>query len=114
MISSQSMSLGLRTNPGLVRRVLSKLSESGLVASTKGKGGGNSLAKPADEITLKEVYIAVNEGPLFGSFDKEPYAGCRVSCNIGDVLTDVYGELEQDLLKEMEHVTIAEILDRIG
>lgn len=114
LVSSQSMSLGLRTNPALVRRVLTKLSESGLVVSTKGHGGGSRLAKPADEITLREVYLAVREGPIFGSFDKEPYNGCKVSCNIGGVLTNVYSELEESLMTDMEEITIARILESIG
>ncbi len=114
LVSSQSISLGLRTNPALVRRVLTKLSESGLVVSTKGPGGGSCLAKPADEISLRDVYMAVREGPIFGSFDKDPYSGCKVSRNIGGVLTNVYSELEETLMAGMDEVTIARILESVG
>ena len=113
LISSQSISIGLRTNPALVRRSLLKLSENGLVISTKGKGGGNRLAKPADQINLKDIYLAVKEGPLFFPFDKEPYEGCEVSCNIGCILTDVYSDLEKSLLDKMRKVTVAKILSEI-
>ena len=38
-------------------KVISALVASGHVTSTRGKQGGISLAKPANEITLKEVVV---------------------------------------------------------
>lgn len=113
-ISSNAIALGLRTNPGLVRRVLLKLADKGLVVSSKGKTGGHRLARPADKISLDEIYLAVKEGPLFGSFDKEPYPSCKVSCNIGPVLTDTYAGLEVGLLENMRNVKLSEVLSGIG
>ena len=114
LMSSETMALGLKTNPGLVRRVLSKLSDKGLVVSIKGKGGGNRLAKPASKISLEEIYLAIKDGPLFGSFDKEPFQACKVSCNIGDVLTSVYEEVEGGLLDKMKKVKLSRIMNDIG
>ena len=108
------MAMGLKTNAGLVRRLLSKLSQHGLVTSIKGKGGGNRLAKPADKITLDQIYLAVKDGPLFGSFDKEPYEACKVSCNMGRVLTGIYDDLEAGLLEKMRKVKLTKILNEIG
>lgn len=113
LVSSETLAKGLQTNPGLIRRVLSKLSDKGLVESVKGKGGGNKLAKSPSKIDLSEVYLAVKEGPLFGSFDKEPYAACKVSCNIGGVLTGLYSELEEDLIKSMKKIKLSKVMGRI-
>ena len=85
-----------------------------MVVSIKGKGGGNRLAKPASKISLDEVYLAVKEGPLFGSFDKEPFEACKVSCHIGDVLTNVYKELEENLVEKMKKVKLTRIVKDIG
>jgi len=41
-------------------KVLNRLSKQGLVNTTRGPRGGLSLRKPAEEITLKELY----EGPF--------------------------------------------------
>lgn len=114
LLSSETMAIGLKTNPGLVRRILSKLSNKGLITSIKGKGGGNRLAKPAGKISLEDIYLAVKEGPLFGSFDKEPFAACKVSCNMGDVLTEVYSGLEEGLLEKMRKVKLTKIVKQIG
>ena len=86
LLSSDDLSKGLKTNPVLIRRILSKLSQAGLIESIKGKGGGNQLAKPATKVDLESVYLAVKDGPLFGSFDKEPFEACSVSCNLGKSL----------------------------
>lgn len=47
----------------LVRRVVSRLSASGLVLTTRGSEGGIALARPPDQISLLEVVEAF-EGPL--------------------------------------------------
>lgn len=113
MLSSDALAKGLKTNPALVRRVLCKLSEQGLVESVKGKHGGNRLARSAREINLREVYLAVHEGPLFGTFEKEPYEPCPVSCQIGKVLERYYKQLDQDLQKGMSKVRLSQILREV-
>jgi len=44
-------------------KVMQRLGRAGLVASTRGPKGGFRLARPADAITLLDVYEAV-EGPV--------------------------------------------------
>lgn len=44
-----------------LEQLFAKLRKQGLVASTRGPGGGYSLARPADAITLAEVIDAVDE-----------------------------------------------------
>ena len=48
--------------PYLVR-ILATLSNNGIVASKKGAGGGYALARPATEITLRDVMRAI-DGPV--------------------------------------------------
>ena len=114
LTNSEDLARSLKTNPGLVRRIMCKLSEKGLVTTIKGKGGGSRLAKSAQKISLGEIYLAVKDSPLFGSFDKEPLEECKVSCNIGEVLTRVYDDLEGDLVKNMNKVKLTEIIKEIG
>lgn len=48
---------------GHLAKVMRRLVRAGLVESARGPGGGFILAKPADRITLLEIYSAV-EGPF--------------------------------------------------
>lgn len=113
LVSSQVLARGLKTNPSLVRRVISRLSKAGLVRSIKGKNGGNMLAKAPSEIDLGEVYRAVRDGPLFETFDKPPYSACPVSCGIGSVLSEVYDELESGLERKMAKIKLSRVIDRL-
>jgi Rrf2 family transcriptional regulator, iron-sulfur cluster assembly transcription factor len=52
--------------PGpMLAKVLHRLSQADMVVGRPGPGGGYRLAKPAEEIRLREV-VAVFEGPSFG------------------------------------------------
>lgn len=47
----------------LLARVMAKLARGGLVESSEGRGGGSRLARPPDEVTLRDAVEAV-EGPF--------------------------------------------------
>ena len=47
----------------LLARILAKLSHAGLVESDQGRRGGSRLARPANEITLRDAVEAA-EGPF--------------------------------------------------
>ena len=69
-------------------KVMQRLVKAGLVASTRGPKGGFRLARPAETVTLLDVYEAV-EGPVepLGCLLGRP--ACRGSvCMFGDFLRD--------------------------
>ena len=49
------------TNPVVIRRIVAYFRETGLVQSTRGKGGGLALARPASEITLGQIADVLDE-----------------------------------------------------
>ena len=112
-ITSEMLATSLRTNPGLVRRILSKLAKADLIETTKGKNGGSKIKKPSSNLTIKNIYDAVSDSPLFGSFDKKPFKSCNVSCQIGDVLNDYYDDLENNIRQAMGKTKLATIVKRI-
>jgi Rrf2 family protein len=61
--SARDLASRLRVPQRLLTNVLSKLTHHGLVLSVRGVNGGYGLAKPAEEITLRELIEAV-EGPV--------------------------------------------------
>ena len=63
--SSESLAAKLQTNAVVVRRILALLQEAGLVRNHKGPAGGSELLRPPAQITLADVYRALEAGPLF-------------------------------------------------
>lgn len=63
--TSELIAQMLGTNPSVVRRTMGGLREAGIVVATKGHGGGWSLARPLSEISLLDIYQALDAPTLF-------------------------------------------------
>lgn len=48
-------------SPAYLEQLFVKLRRAGLVLSVRGPGGGYALARPADEISIAEILLAVEE-----------------------------------------------------
>ena len=75
--------------------------------------GGTDTARPIDEITLLDVYNAVecvDEGGLF-HFHENPNQLCPVGRNIHAVLDVRLDEIQKAMEKEMGSVTIQDVLN---
>ncbi len=87
LCTSEWIAESVNTNPVVIRRVIGKLRDAELVQVRRGVGGA-TLQKPLEEITLLDVYRAVDvvdEGELFQMHDK-PNPNCPVGANIEAVL----------------------------
>jgi len=77
-------------------QILNDLRRAGLIESRRGKSGGYLLAKPAGEITLRQVVEAVDPGLLQHSTgaDGESGDGVRLAWNrVSDSLHDVLAKI---------------------
>ena len=45
--------------PDYLRQILARLSRASLVSSVRGPGGGHTLGRPADEISLEQVVVCL-------------------------------------------------------
>jgi DNA-binding IscR family transcriptional regulator len=100
----------VNTNPVIIRRIMGMLKKAGLVDVRPGVGGA-SLRKDPGEITLLDVYRAVNvteENQLFRIHEK-PNINCPVGRNIEQVLQE---ELK-DAQSVMEHRLAQTTLDQL-
>lgn len=96
------------TNPVVVRRVLGKLREAGLLTSEKGHAGGWRLARQPNQITLADVYLALDESLIASAADPG-----RLNCSVEDALhrkvTSVMEEIEQSLVARLAATTIEDV-----
>lgn len=96
------------TNPVLIRRLMGDLREAGLVESRAGSAGGFVLAKDLSEITLDQVYRAVEEAPLFPRHEN-PNEKCPIGREIGRVLDQLYGAAEGSMMDALHKATLADL-----
>lgn len=105
--TSEHLAACLRTNPVVIRRSLAALRRAGLVHSARGHGGGWTLARPAGEITLREVYAALGARALAEPATESP--GCALEAAVNRALTGVYLEMERLLASRLQEITLADL-----
>lgn len=111
--TSEWIAGSVNTNPAVVRRILSMLSRAGLTTSRLGAGGGSLLAKPASEITLRDVYRAVDRCELFAKHNERPNPKCPVGRNIQSVLESTTREAQRALEDELAGRTVASVMEEV-
>jgi Rrf2 family protein len=112
--ASDVIAASVNTNPSLIRRLLSQLAKAGLTTSQMGAGGGALLARPADAITLLDVYRAVDEeGVVFG-LHADPNPACPVGRNIQPVLKAQMQAAETAMLAQLAQTTIARMAEDVA
>jgi Rrf2 family protein len=110
LLTSDQVAASVNTNPVIIRRSLGDLRRAGLVEVRHGAGAGWSLARPPAEITLLDVYEAVEQEPLFGMHRTEPNLECPVGKGIRPALGNVYDGVERALRHELRRTSIADVL----
>lgn len=100
-------------NPVTVRKLVVALREAGLVETAIGSSGGATLARPATEISLRDVYLAVREDSVFGGFPDRPSPDCQVGRNIGHVLDDLLEETERTMIAPLAAIRISDLLAQV-
>jgi Rrf2 family protein len=96
-IPNQDIAAALRVSQHHLAKVMQQLVRVGIVKSTRGPHGGFELAQPSEEITLLDLFEAV-EGPLG---DAECLLGERVcdggDCMVGELVNSVHDHVRQYL-----------------
>lgn len=107
--TSEMLARMLGTNPVVVRRTMAGLREAGYVRADKGPGGGWTLVRPLDEITLFDVYAALGASPVFalGLADDQPE--CLVEQAVNAAVAGALGEAEAVLMKGLRSITLAQV-----
>ena len=110
--TSDFLASSVNVNPVVIRRILQQLKKAGIVEVKRGSGGADLARDPAD-ITLLDVYTAVEsveEGRLF-HFHENPNPQCPVGSNIHNILDDRLKRSQDAMEDQMRSVTIRDVMD---
>jgi Rrf2 family protein len=108
-LTSERAGESVNTNPVVVRRILGSLRNAGIVRSQPGPTGGWSLQKAPEDISLSEVYCAVEDERLFSMHHQQPSNACLVGRHIQSTLEGYFGEAEAAMKAKLGERTIADV-----
>ncbi|MBQ9419196.1 MAG: Rrf2 family transcriptional regulator [Synergistaceae bacterium] len=115
-ITSDLLSASIQVHPVIIRNIMLKLKAAGMIRiNRRRKGGkGTTLAKPLEEITLYDVYEAVDcvKGSLF-HFHEHPNPDCPVGKNIHAALDGTLLDLQNTFENKMKQTTVRDIAEKI-
>jgi Rrf2 family protein len=109
-VTSTYLAQSVNTSPSFVRRTLAKLSKAGLVETTTGKAGACWLAKEPKEITLLDIYRAVDAPKAFAIHSYDPQKSCQVSCQIKVALEKALAKTQKAMESALAEMTLADVI----
>ena len=93
-----------------LEQLFSRLRRAGLVDSTRGPGGGYSLARPADEVAIADVILAVDE-----NVDTTRCGGLGNCQNDERCLThELWTELSDRIRSFLSEITLGSLMANSG
>lgn len=110
VVTSEALALMMRTNPVVFRRTMAGLRDAGIVASDKGHGGGWSLARGFESVTLGDVYAALGMTTPFKIGHREQQPRCLLEQAVNRAVDEALVEAEALLVERLRSVTVAALL----
>jgi Rrf2 family protein len=109
-VTSGRLAQSVNTSPSFVRRTLSKLAKAGLVETATGKAGSCWLAREAKNISLLEVYRAVDAPKALTIHGYPEQTACTVSCHIKAALEKALAQPQEALEASLAKISLARIV----
>jgi len=112
-VPSSMIAGSVGTNPALIRRMIGALIEAGFVTTTMGSTGGATLARPASQITLLDVFRATETTALITLHQSAPNPACLVGREITGALQTVADRAQAAMDTTLAEITIASMLGEV-
>jgi Rrf2 family protein len=112
-MTSSILAMSVNTSPSFVRRVLAKLSRAGLIETATGKAGACWLAKSAREISLLDIYLAVDAPKAFSIHAYSEQKCCPVSCNIKAALDKALEKTQESMEITLGRIKLESIVSDV-
>lgn len=111
-VTSSELTGSVQAHDTLVRLVLSKLVKAGLVTATRGRNGSTALSKPANKITLLDIYNAVESPPVFSIHSYSKNKNCKTSRTHKDVMTEVLADAQNAFENFLSKKNLSELVEK--
>ena len=113
-LTSEEIAASVGTNASYIRKLIGLLKTKDIIESRRGVGGF-TLKLKAEELTLLQIYQAVNETETPRIFDlhQNPSDECIIGRHIKPVLTDMFTEIEDTFSRALAEKTLADCINLI-
>jgi Rrf2 family protein len=112
--TSEIVSRSLHTNPVVVRRLLKRMQQHGLVAVRPGKDGGVQLAREPGRITLDQVYQAVEDETAVFALRPPGNPNCPVDKRMPALLGPIFGAANATVLATLRQTRLDSLIGTIA
>ena len=100
----------VNVNPVIIRNTLGQLKTAGLVTVKIGEGGAFLAKKPKD-ITLMDIFDAVEKEEALFHFHENPNPECPVGKNVHAVLDRRLFSIQEAMQEQMDSITLQDLID---
>lgn len=109
-LSSEQIAENVCVHPVRIRKILSRLKKTGLLATKEGLHGGYHFELDPKDVNLSTVCHAVGEAPIevkvsTGDVDMD----CQVASGMAAIMDQVYEEMNGVCYERLAHITIDDI-----
>lgn len=112
-MNSEQLAESANTNAVVIRRLICSLSRAGLIQTSRGKSGGVSLAKDPSEITLNDIYSALELSEAISHHEKPTHKECPISCATHQMILSISEGAEKALEKYLQSQKLSDLIKKI-
>jgi Rrf2 family protein len=112
--NAEVIARSLHTNPVVVRRLLKNLERAGLVSIRPGKDGGVQFSRKPAEITLDQIYRAVEDETGVFALRRGGNPGCPVNRLMPDLLGPIFQAAGAAVEATLGRTTLASLVGAIA
>ena len=112
-VTSDKIAESVHTNAVSIRRLFQALGKAGLVVGQMGPNGGARLARAPEQITLAEVWRAVDDDELFALPRSGGNPTCSLNRAVRPVLAAVFADAVAALEASLAGVTLADVIGQV-
>lgn len=110
--SSEELAGSVGVHPVVVRTVTGLLRQGGLLTTSRGVPGAQLTRRP-DQITLLDIYRAVNAPESVLKLHPRPNPACPVGAHIQSVLETSFGHAQSALEASLATTTLADVIQAL-
>jgi DNA-binding IscR family transcriptional regulator len=111
-VTSDFIASSVNTNPVVIRKLMSLLRKAELIEIAQGTGG-IELTRPPVQITLQDIYKAVEPQTNLFKIHKDTAPGCPVGGKIENLLSPYFFKLQSSFMGDLNNVTLADMLSSL-